>query len=147
MLCDVSSKDEGFDLEKCFISLFDSCSNGLNWTLGGRENKASYVTKKVIESAKAQARKNLSDENIVKKMRANSLTSEKQKARCEKWNEMRQKTLPEYKVIDRESGRVVGIFRGYKKVAKQLVLNPNSLRTALYRNKRLSKYNLEFVEV
>lgn len=146
VLSKANNLDELYDLEKCFIRLFDSYKNGLNGSTGGRENQGIIVTKKRINTAKIQMQR-IYNSSAIKKARKNSLTSEKQRARSKKHHDKNRLKMPKYEVICRATGEQIGVFQGYKHVSEKLGYHPNTVRVCLSRGYPTRKYFFRYMEV
>jgi group I intron endonuclease len=116
ILLECMSLEELDQMEKYFIKKYDSCANGLNGSLGGKENRKIFylesTRQKHIHFASSEARR-----PVLEKMWKNFHTSENQKAKSQKSVKARISRLPFYNVVCRETGEILGTHQGYKSVA------------------------------
>lgn len=138
-----SSFDELYDLEKSFISLFDSYKNGLNSSLGGIENRGIKVTQKRREAGR-KTMALIYNSDAIKKARKNSLTPEKQRARSLISAKKRIDKMPVFHIKDRHTGEILGSFKSHKECADKYGYSISTVRCGLIRNAPTRKHVFEY---
>ena len=131
--------------EKLFISKYDSYMNGLNGSLGGKENRKTVFSEKFLKSAKRTGKNKLLNGQM-KKMWETSHTSENQRAKSKIHHEKNRLRMPTYEAIDLNTGIVVGKFQGYKDASKNFGCSGQALRSRVLRGS-YRNFIFNFVEV
>ena len=142
-LLEECSKDLRYDRENYWIKQF-KC---VNKCLAGKGCLGYKNTEKELKRKSDQMKRfHFERPDIIKRARANSLTSENQKLKNLKANKVRIERMPLYIAIDKNTNVKHGPYQGYIIAKKELNLHETTLIRCLLHGRENRKYNFKVID-